>query len=113
MSRNGPFQPAKGSLLNDKSYPFAMLFDSFYKLTDSQSFTRSYFLVLDFELFLLSITVCLVRHPGIFPLLVGLESLLKVYQQLRCKAVGIEDVTVVDVEIADTAADLVLGDFQP
>ena len=112
MSRNGPFQPAKGSLLNDKSYPFAMLFDIFYKLTDSQSFTRSYFLVLDFELFLLSITVCLVRHPGIFPLLVGLESLLKVYQQLRCKAVGIEDVTVVDVEIADAAAYLVLGDFK-
>lgn len=56
MTRNGPFQPAKGSLLNDKSYPFAMLFDRFYKLIDTQSFTRSYSLVLDFELFLLSIT---------------------------------------------------------
>ena len=112
MSQNGPFQPAKGSLLNDKSYPFAMLFDRFYKLADSQSFTQSYSLVLGFELFLLSITACLVWHPSIFPLLVGLESLLKLYQQLRCKAVGIEDVTVVDVEITYTAAYLVLGDFK-
>lgn len=80
MSQNGPFQPAKGSLLNDKSYPFAMLFDRFYKLTDSQSFTQSYSLVLDFELFLLSITACLIWHPSIFPLLVGLERLLQVYK---------------------------------
>ena len=112
MSQNGPFQPAKGSLLNDKSYPFAMLFDRLYKLADPQSFTRSYFLVLGFELFLLSITACLIRHPSIFPLLIGLENLLQVYQQLRREAVGIEDVTVVDVEIADTAAYLILGDFK-
>ena len=112
MSQNGPFQPAKGSLLNDKSYPFAMLFDRFYKLADLQSFTRSYSLVLDFELFLLFITTCLVWHPSIFPLLVGLERLLQVYQQLRSETVGIENVTVVDVEIADTAAYLVLCDFK-
>ena len=37
---------------------------------------------------------------------------MQVYQQLRRKAVGIENVTVVDVEIADTAAYLVLGDFK-
>ena len=36
---------------------------------------------------------------------------MQVYQQFRRKTVGIEDVTVVDVEIADTAAYLVLGDF--
>ena len=37
---------------------------------------------------------------------------MQVYQQLRREAVGIEDVTIVDVEIADTAAYLVLSDFK-
>ena len=41
-----------------------------------------------------------------------LNLLLQVYQQFWREAVGIKDVTVVDVEIADTAAYLVLGDFK-
>ena len=40
MSQNGPFQPAKGSHLNDKSYSFAMLFDKFYKLAAPQNHLR-------------------------------------------------------------------------
>ena len=37
---------------------------------------------------------------------------MQVHQQIRREGVGIEDVTVVDVEVADTAADLVLSDFK-
>ena len=37
---------------------------------------------------------------------------MQVHQQIRREGVGIGDVTVVDVEVADTAADLVLGDFK-
>ena len=84
MSRNGPFQPAKVSLLNDKSYPFAILFDRFYKLADLQSFTRSYSLVFGFELFLLSITACLVWHLSIFPLLVPFAAFFIAYLDKGC-----------------------------
>ena len=38
---------------------------------------------------------------------------MQVHKQIRRETVGIEDVTVVDVEVADTATDLVLGDFKP
>lgn len=38
--------------------------------------------------------------------------LMKVHQQLWREAVCIENVTVVDIQIADTTADLILCDFQ-
>ena len=37
---------------------------------------------------------------------------MQVHQQIWRERVGIEDVTVVNVEIADTTADLVLSDFK-
>ena len=37
---------------------------------------------------------------------------MQVHKQIRREGVGIEDVSVVDVEVADTAADLILGDFK-
>ena len=37
---------------------------------------------------------------------------MQVHKQIRREGVGIKDVTVVDVEVADTAAYLVLGDFK-
>ena len=37
---------------------------------------------------------------------------MKVHQQLRRETVGIEDVTIVDIQIAYTTTDLVLCNFQ-
>jgi len=113
--QNGPYWLVKRPLLSTERGRFATLFGMYCKPTDFQLLTRLHLLISMSELSLLSCYTFIYRYSNILPFRGGLERLLplvQVYQQLRREAVGIENVMVVDVEIADTAAYLVLGDFK-